>query len=77
MTEAWKDINGDEPVFVLDSTLTDNKGIDTDDILYYTYTYTGTNKQVVINTVTFKVKDGDGFYRATATVNKSLTFDYE
>jgi len=60
----------------------------TDNILYYTYTATPTNKQVVINKVVFKVPsdaadkntdtvDGWGWYRSAATVNKSLTFDYE
>jgi hypothetical protein len=60
----------------------------TDNILYYTYTATPTNKQVVINKVVFKVPsdaadkntdDGTvyGWYRSAATVNKSLTFDYE
>jgi len=59
-----------------------------DKILYYTYTVTPTNKQVVINKVVFKVPsdaagkntdDGTtyGWYRSAATVNKSLTFDYE
>jgi len=61
-----------------------------EDILYYTYTLTPTNKQVVINKVVFAVpsdatgekKDMDttplyGWYRSEATVNRSLTFDYE
>jgi len=56
-----------------------------EDILYYTYTLTPTNKQVVINKVVFKVPvdaaDQNsreyGWYRSEATVNKSLTFDYE
>ena len=79
MTEAWKDINGDEPVFVLDSSRSDNKRIDTDGILYYTYPVTPTNKQVVINDVVFKVQVNDlgGWYRSTAKINKSLAFDYE
>ncbi len=57
-----------------------DKELEWNDILYYTYTYTGSNKQVVINSVTFRVpaKGNTGlWYRSTVTVNKSLTFDFE
>ena len=49
----------------------------TDKILYYTYTLTPTNKQVIINDVVFKNACPGGWYRTTAKVNQSLTFDYE
>jgi len=63
------------------------KQLTTADILYYTYTVTPSNNQLVINSVTFKVpvwytNNGNGWewmrtdawYRSTATVNKSITF---
>jgi signal peptidase I len=72
----------------VDGVLTDGTiELSPEDILYYTYTLTPTNKQVVINKVVFAVpsdaagekKDVDlyGWYRSEATVNKSLTFDSE
>ena len=57
--------------------------LDADDILYFTYTVASTNKQIIINSVTFKVPEivnnaeTGNWYRSTATVNKGLTFEFE
>jgi len=67
-------------------TVADLSQLDSSDILYYEYTVTPSNNQLVINSVTFKVPaeragdntpDGNGYgwYRSTATVNKSITFN--